>query len=74
MIAQSQHPLRVLWNATMVIVSLACAGSYGNLARFTDLRRIRRIGDYTLLGASGEYSDFQSIMDILDKLMWVSTV
>ena len=35
------------------------AGSYGSLARFTDLRRIRRVGDFTLIAASGEYSDFQ---------------
>lgn len=45
------------------------AGSYGNLARYTDLRRIRRVGDFTLLGASGEYSDFQYIMDNLHELV-----
>lgn len=44
-------------------------GSYGNLARYTDLRRIRRVGDFTLLGASGEYSDFQYIMDNLHELV-----
>lgn len=44
-------------------------GSYGNLARYTDLRRIRRVGDYTLIGASGEYSDFQFIMDNLHELV-----
>lgn len=44
-------------------------GSYGSLARFTDLRRIRRVGDYTLVGASGEYSDFQHIMDLLHELV-----
>jgi 20S proteasome alpha/beta subunit len=45
------------------------AGSYGSLARYTELRRIRRIGDYTLLGAGGEYSDFQHILDVLGELV-----
>ena len=44
-------------------------GSYGSLARFTDLRRIRRVGDYTLIAASGEYSDFQYIMDLLQGIV-----
>jgi hypothetical protein len=29
------------------------------------------VGDYTLVGASGEYSDFQYIMDLLHELMCV---
>ncbi len=45
------------------------AGSYGSLARYTELRRIRRVGDYTLLAAGGEYSDFQHIMDLLGELV-----
>lgn len=47
----------------------ALAGSYGSLARFTNLRRVRRVGDYTLLGGSGEYSDFQHIMDLLSEVV-----
>jgi 20S proteasome subunit beta 7 len=42
-------------------------GSYGGLARFKDLRRIRPVGEYTLLGAGGEYSDYQYIMQQLDR-------
>jgi 20S proteasome subunit beta 7 len=45
------------------------AGSYGSLARYTELRRIRRVGDFTLLAASGEYSDFQYLMDVLGELV-----
>lgn len=48
---------------------LPAAGSYGSLARFTNLRRIRRVGDYTLVAGSGEYSDFQTIMDLLHELV-----
>jgi hypothetical protein len=38
-------------------------------AKFTDLRRLRKVGSGTLLGASGEYSDFQYIMDLLDEIV-----
>jgi hypothetical protein len=44
-------------------------GSYGSMAKFTDLCRLRAVGQFTLLGASGEYSDFQYIMDLLDELV-----
>jgi 20S proteasome subunit beta 7 len=44
-------------------------GSYGSLARYTDLRRVRRVGDYTLVAGSGEYLDFQYIMDVLGEMV-----
>ena len=43
-------------------------GSYGSLARFTDLRRIISAGDRVLVAAGGEISDFQFIQDELEKL------
>lgn len=46
-----------------------CAGSYGNLARFTDLRRIIKVGDHSLVGAGGEVSDFQQISEYLGELV-----
>ena len=49
------------------------AGSYGSLARFKDLRRIIGVGESTLVGAGGEYSDFQEIGDMLNKLVYVQT-
>lgn len=52
-----------------VMLASDTLGSYGSLARFTELRRIRCVGDYTLVAGSGEYSDFQSIMDLLHELM-----
>lgn len=52
-----------------LLLSLFPSGSYGSLARYTELRRIRRVGDYTLIAAGGEYSDFQSIMDMLNELV-----
>jgi len=40
--------------------------SYGSLARFRDVERIRKLGNYTVIGGSGEYSDYQHIMKMLD--------
>jgi 20S proteasome subunit beta 7 len=42
------------------------------MAMFTDLRRLRVVGDGVLLGASGEYSDFQAIVDMMNDLVCVS--
>lgn len=33
--------------------------SYGSLARFKDVQRLNTVGEFTILGAGGEFSDFQ---------------
>jgi len=43
--------------------------SYGSLARFRDIRRIHHLNEYTIIGASGEFSDFQYITRFLDDLV-----
>jgi 20S proteasome subunit beta 7 len=43
--------------------------SYGSLARFRDVRRIQPLGKYTIIGGTGEYSDFQYIIKILEELV-----
>lgn len=52
-----------------VMIVADTLGSYGSLARFRDLKRIRQIGAYTLIGGSGEYSDFQEIDRLLQQLV-----
>lgn len=42
--------------------------SYGSLARFKDVQRLNAVGQYTVLGAGGEFSDFQAIGEMLGKL------
>jgi len=42
--------------------------SYGSLARFKDVTRLNTIGEHTILGAGGEFSDFQAIGEMLQKL------
>ena len=54
-----------------VMMAADTLGSYGSMAKFTDLRRLRAVGKSTLIGASGEYSDFQHIMDLLSEIVRV---
>jgi 20S proteasome subunit beta 7 len=51
-----------------VMLAADTLASYGSLARYKDIRRLKKIGDYTLIGASGEMSDFQAVMDMLDNM------
>lgn len=45
-----------------------CPASYGSLARFKDVQRLQAVGDYTVIGASGDMSDFQYIQRLLDDI------
>ena len=51
-----------------VMLAADTLASYGNMARYKDVRRIKSVGSGTLIGASGEISDFQSIMDKLENM------
>ena len=51
-----------------VMLASDTLASYGSMARFKDVRRIQKVGDSTLIGASGEISDFQSVMELLDGM------
>jgi 20S proteasome subunit beta 7 len=51
-----------------VMLAADTLASYGSLARYKDVRRIQKIGECTLLGASGEMSDFQSLLDKLGSM------
>ncbi|EGN91672.1 hypothetical protein SERLA73DRAFT_100252 [Serpula lacrymans var. lacrymans S7.3] len=42
--------------------------SYGSLARFKDVQRLHPVGQYTVLGAGGDMSDFQYIQHMLEQL------
>ena len=43
--------------------------SYGSLARFKDVQRLHAVGNHTVLGASGDMSDFQYIQSLMDDLV-----
>lgn len=48
-----------------VIMCTDTLASFGSLARFSDVPRMAAIGPSILLGASGEYSDFQEVLRLL---------
>ena len=52
-----------------VILGADTLASYGSMARFRDIERLSAAGKYTLVGGSGEYSDYQHIMKMLDELL-----
>lgn len=57
-----------------IMMSADTLGSYGSMARYRSTNRIRKVGDQAIIGGSGDYSDFQSIMQTVDKVIeadWV---
>ncbi|KAL4602051.1 hypothetical protein ACB092_10G024400 [Castanea dentata] len=44
-------------------------GSYGYTLGYKSVERLKPVGKHSLLGASGEISDFQEILRYLDELM-----
>jgi len=43
--------------------------SYGSLARYRDIRRLHSIGPFTIVGASGELSDYQYLLEELQAMV-----
>ncbi|KAH7670843.1 Proteasome endopeptidase complex protein [Dioscorea alata] len=52
-----------------IILAADTGGSYGSTLRYKSVERIKPIGKHSLLGASGEISDFQEILKYLDELI-----
>lgn len=44
-----------------------CLASYGSLARFRNQQRMAALGETTLLGSSGDISDFQFTVNMLHQ-------
>eukprot|EP01012_Entosiphon_sulcatum_P011317 TRINITY_DN1683_c0_g1_i1.p1 TRINITY_DN1683_c0_g1~~TRINITY_DN1683_c0_g1_i1.p1 ORF type:complete len:234 (-),score=51.05 TRINITY_DN1683_c0_g1_i1:25-699(-) len=42
--------------------------SYGSLAKFSDIQRITKVGPTAALAASGDYADFQQIIELVSDL------
>lgn len=51
-----------------VLLAADTLASYGSQARYKNFSRMKKVGKYALLGASGEISDFQYLGDLLDEL------
>lgn len=52
-----------------IVMAADTLASYGSLARFMHLERLKKIGDRVLIGAGGEFGDFQEISDMLEQLI-----
>ncbi|NXS55732.1 PSB4 protein, partial [Brachypteracias leptosomus] len=52
-----------------VIIAADMMGSYGSLARFRGISRLLKVNDTTMLGASGDYADFQYLKQIIDQMV-----
>mmetsp|Transcript_23694 Transcript_23694/g.59303 ORF Transcript_23694/g.59303 Transcript_23694/m.59303 type:complete len:263 (+) Transcript_23694:108-896(+) len=50
-----------------VVIAADTLGSYGSSARFRSVERVRRVGEWTMIGGGGDYSDFQYIHDLLEE-------
>ncbi|XP_012463216.1 proteasome subunit beta type-4 [Gossypium raimondii] len=52
-----------------ILMAADMGGSYGSTLRYKSVERMKPIGKHSLLGASGEISDFQEILRYLDELI-----
>jgi len=52
-----------------VMLATDCLLSYGSLARFREISRLASVNQNTVIGSSGEYSDFQFTIKMLNDVM-----
>lgn len=50
-----------------VIIAADRLGSYGSLARFRGISRVMKVNERTVIGAGGDYADFQFLQDIIEQ-------
>jgi 20S proteasome subunit beta 7 len=55
--------------ASGIMLAADTLASYGSLAQIRDMKRLVSVGDYTIIGAGGDMSDWQAIQDLLDQLV-----
>jgi len=50
-----------------VMIAADTLGSYGSLARFTELQRVIKVNENTVVGAGGDFADFQFLKEIIEQ-------
>merc|ERR1712038_264739 len=50
-----------------VVIAADTLGSYGSLARFTEIQRVIKVNETTIVGAGGDFADFQFLSDIIKQ-------
>lgn len=51
-----------------VLVACDTLGAYGSTKRYKSVERIKKVNDRCIIAASGELSDFQYLLKLLDEL------
>ena len=51
-----------------VMLAADTLGSYGSLARFRSISRVRKVTDACAVAVSGDYADFQFMERLFDSL------
>ena len=52
-----------------VIIAADLLGSYGSMAQLRNLPRVFKVNDVTAIGGSGDYADYQFLLDVIkDKV------
>lgn len=54
---------------TGVIIAGDTLGSYGSLARFRNCTRVQKINDNIIIGAGGDYGDYQYLKTMIEQKM-----
>lgn len=57
-----------------VLLAADTLGSYGSLARFRECRRVLKVNDNIVLGAGGDYADYQYLQSIIKQKVYVLAV
>lgn len=52
-----------------MIIAGDILGSYGSLARYRNCPRVLKVNENIILGAGGDYADFQYIKDLMEQKM-----
>lgn len=52
-----------------VVIAADVLGSFGSLAKFRNCERVIKINDNIILGAGGDYADFQYIKSLIEQKM-----
>lgn len=50
-----------------VLVAADTLGSYGSMAMFRDCERVMTVNSTTVLGAGGDYADYQYIKHMIEE-------
>lgn len=50
-----------------VVIAADTLGSYGSLARYRNCSRVMKVNDTTVLGAGGDYADYQFLKSLIEQ-------